>query len=45
MAAGVAVVSAIPLAAATVVGGITWGVNNLFPGELVVRSIDYKSID
>lgn len=45
MAAGVAVVAAIPLAAAAVVGGIAWGIYNLFPGELVVRSLDYRTID
>jgi hypothetical protein len=43
--AGVAVVAAIPLAAAAVVGGITWGIYNLIPGELVVEPIKYKAID
>jgi hypothetical protein len=43
MAAGVAVVAAIPLAAAAVVGGIVWGISGLIPGELVVKSTDYKT--
>ena len=45
MAAGITIVAAAPVAAAVVVGGIVWGINTLFPGELVVRSIDYKKID
>lgn len=45
MAAGVAILAAAPLAAAAVAGGIVWGVTSLFPGELVVKSIDYKTID
>lgn len=45
MATGVAVVAAIPLAAASIVGGIAWGICALVPGELVVKSINYKTLD
>jgi hypothetical protein len=45
MAAGVAVIAAIPLAAAAIVGGIAWGISALIPGELVVKSIEYRTVD
>ena len=43
MAAGVTIISAAPLAAAVAVGTIVWGVTRLIPGELVVKSINYRT--